>query len=49
MVNSNLSALGGTGYKASGSEYNEIEKLQQEADSARRLGFKPAGNASNLK
>ena len=44
MVTSNLSALAGTGYKAKGSEYNEIEALQQAADAARQKGFKPAGN-----
>ena len=35
MVTSNISALAGTGYKAKGSEYNEIEALQQAADAAR--------------
>jgi hypothetical protein len=28
MVSSNISALGGTGYKAKGDEYNQIEALQ---------------------
>ena len=48
MVNSNISALGGTGYKAKGEEYNQIEAKQQAADAAREMGFNPAGDASNL-
>ena len=48
MVNSNISALGGTGYKAKGEEYNQIEVAQQSADAAREMGFNPAGDASNL-
>jgi len=35
MVTNTISALGGTGYKGTGSEYNEIEALQQQADNAR--------------
>ena len=49
MVTSNISALAGTGYKATGDEYNEIESRQQAADAARELGFNPAGDSSNLK
>lgn len=49
MVSSNISALGGTGYKAKGSEYNQIEAQQQAADAARQMEFKSAGDASNLK
>ena len=49
MVTSNISALAGTGYKAKGDEYNEIEAKQQAADAAREMGFKPAGDVSNLK
>ena len=49
MVNSNISALGGTGYKAKGEEYNQIEARQQAADAARNKGFVPAGDASNFK
>ena len=48
MVSSNISALGGTGYKAKGEEYNQIEAAQQAADAARKMGFNPAGDASNL-
>ena len=48
MVNSNISALGGTGYKEKGEEYNQIEAQQQAADAAREMGFNPAGDASNL-
>ena len=48
MVTSNISALAGTGFKAKGEEYNEIEARQQAADAAREMGFNPAGNASNL-
>ena len=44
MTTSNISALSGTGYKAKGSEYNEIEARQQAADAARQKGFKPANN-----
>lgn len=49
MVTSNISALAGTGYRATGDEYNEIESRQQAADAARELGFNPAGDSSNLK
>lgn len=49
MVTSNISALAGTGYRATGDEYNEIEARQQAADAARELGFNPAGDSSNLK
>ena len=49
MATSNISALAGTGYKAKGDEYNEIEARQQAADAAREMGFKPAGDSSNLK
>lgn len=49
MATSNISALAGTGYKAKGDEYNEIEARQQAADAAREMGFTPAGDLSNLK
>jgi hypothetical protein len=48
MVTSNISALAGTGFKANGEEYNEIEARQQAANAAREMGFNPAGDASNL-
>lgn len=48
MVNDTISALGGTGYKAKPSEYNDIDKLQQQANAARKMNFKPGGNASSL-
>jgi hypothetical protein len=48
MVTSNISALAGTGFKAKGEEYNEIEARQQAANAAREMGFNPAGDASNL-
>ena len=43
MVTNTISALGGTGYKGTGSEYNEIEALQQQADNARQMGYNPKG------
>ena len=49
MVTSNISALAGTGFKAKGEEYNQIEATQQAADAARNKGFVPAGDASNFK
>ena len=49
MVTSNISALAGTGFKAKGEEYNQIEARQQAADAARNKGFVPAGDASNFK
>ena len=48
MVTSNISALAGTGFKAKGEEYNQIEARQQAANAAREMGFNPAGDASNL-
>ena len=48
MATSNISALAGTGFKAKGEEYNEIEARQQAANAAREMGFTPAGDASNL-
>ena len=48
MVTSNISALAGTGFRAKGEEYNQIEARQQAANSAREMGFNPAGDASNL-
>lgn len=48
MVSSTISALGGTGYKASGDEYNQIENLQQQTNAAIKLQYKHAGDASNL-
>lgn len=47
MGNSVVSALGGTGYKAKPDEYNEMEELQQQADAARQLGYRPQGSISN--
>lgn len=47
MSTSTISALGGTGYKAKGEEYNQIEAAQQAANAAIQLGFKSAGDFSS--
>ena len=47
MGTSTISALSGTGYKAKGEEYNQMEAAQQAANAAIQLGFKSAGNFSS--
>lgn len=44
MVESTLSALAGTSYKGKQSEYNEMERLQQQSDFSRNIGYNPAGS-----